>query len=156
MFWAKATTTMFVSPNIHCSLLNRDSVHAGMHAVWKALTRLEISRNVTQLVVYMLLDLAIFITMGTLTCKRNAAPVFEATVDILAENMLALLFWDKLDCRVFQKLGWRQTTDMFFSCCFFWLNTRPPMHCHSVELFSSMNLQNVDVDWEMSPKPPST
>lgn len=36
----------------------------------------------------------------------NVAPLSEATVDISAKiTLLTLLFWVKLDCRVFQTFG---------------------------------------------------
>lgn len=86
----------------------------------------------------------------------SAAKGEEATVDVLAENMvLTLLFnQDKLKCHFFPTLWWQHETSMEI----LYVHRGRPLWCHWVEFFPSVKLQNgsTAMDEKILPEPPPT
>lgn len=74
--------------------------------------------------------------------RMNAAPGWQATVDILAKNEVStLLFGIKLDCCVFQTLGWCDTSSTGDMLCLSSVVFYVSIHgYHWVDLFPSMKL----------------
>lgn len=80
-------------------------------------------------------------------CCSNAE---EASADVLAKKVvLPSLCRNKLDCCVFWTLEWHHWSRMEYmaTICF---------HCTGTEFFPCVKLQKGFIDWEKSPKSPST